>query len=66
MKIMLEKEFRNLISQYTGDLTRVDDYWRDIVMAYQQSKRHYHTMEHLKNVYNELVNCKEQLNDWMP
>ena len=39
-------------------------FWNQIASAYTDRKRHYHTLDHLEHLYEELSEVKENITDW--
>jgi predicted metal-dependent HD superfamily phosphohydrolase len=61
---MLKETFTTLIGNYTNDTRLTDRAWNEIEADYSQRNRHYHTLEHLHKVLNELLGVKEQIEEW--
>lgn len=38
--------------------------WSDIEKRYTHRKRHYHNLQHLENLFNQLTEVKEEIEDW--
>ena len=61
---MLKEIFINLISNYTSDERKKLELWNEIELNYSYKKRHYHTLEHLENLLQQLLKVKTYINDW--
>ncbi|AXG74647.1 hypothetical protein DVK85_10555 [Flavobacterium arcticum] len=61
---MIKDAFYSLLNSYTSDKNVIEELWTEIETKYSNSKRHYHTLKHLENMYNELTQCHELINDW--
>lgn len=61
---MLETIFKKQCLVYTTENSMAEDLWNEIVQHYADSKRHYHTLEHLNNLTAELLSIKEMIRDW--
>lgn len=57
---MLEQDFKSLIN----DTATADRYWKEITHAYSSKSRHYHNLDHLDNLYQQLLPVKENIHDW--
>lgn len=61
---MLKQIFIQLISNYTSDERKKLELWNEIELNYSYKKRHYHTLEHLENLLQQLLEVKTDINDW--
>lgn len=61
---MLEKIFKELVIKYNSNTTIADELWDEIVQHYSSKSRYYHTLKHLENIYNEITQCRKQVEDW--
>lgn len=61
---MLKTIFITLIHKYSSDTTLLNKLWEDIENKYSNKKRHYHTLQHLENLLNELTAVKPQIQNW--
>ncbi len=61
---MLKETFIKLIGNYTADEKLVMQLWNEIEANYSGKKRHYHTLNHLENLLQQLLNVKDQIKDW--
>lgn len=62
MSYTLREIFIQQISQY-GAALHADRLWNDITRAYSACGRHYHTMQHLDQMYSTLSAIQDQLQD---
>ena len=60
----LKDMFYVLGARYTSYFPEITSLWKEIEMAYSVSHRHYHTLEHLRNVLSELIAVKDEIKDW--
>ncbi|MBL7733094.1 MAG: hypothetical protein JNM88_18125 [Chitinophagaceae bacterium] len=61
---MLKDTFTKLISHYTDNDLLTAELWTEISKKYTGRKRHYHTLEHLSNLLNQLASIKEEIQNW--
>lgn len=61
---LLKETFIALLHEFTSDTQLVNTYWREIENAYSHKDRHYHTLAHLENMLKELIEVRNQINDW--
>jgi predicted metal-dependent HD superfamily phosphohydrolase len=61
---VLKQIFIQLISNYTSDERKKQELWNEIELNYSYKKRHYHTLEHLENLLQQLLEVKTDINDW--
>ena len=61
---MLKETFIELLEKYTDDKSLIEELWTEIETNYSGKKRHYHTLEHLENLFNQLESVKEELQNW--
>lgn len=64
MPLVLKETFIALLHQYTQDNNLVNAYWSEIEKAYMSKDRHYHTLAHLENLLKELIEVRNQINEW--
>ena len=60
----LHQSFSDLFQKYNQDTYLKENLWLEIETYYTSKKRHYHTLSHLKNLFQELIPIKEKLEDW--
>lgn len=61
---MLKETFQELVSRYTEDQPTVQELWSEIETYYSGEGRYYHTLHHLENLLNQLIEIKPLLKDW--
>jgi len=61
---MLKETFIKLSGNYTGDSSLVNELWTEIEHQYSTKRRHYHTLEHLENLFEQLIQIKSEIQDW--
>jgi predicted metal-dependent HD superfamily phosphohydrolase len=61
---LLKQLFTELLTKYTGNSSLVNELWTEIEHHYSGKKRHYHTLQHLENLLQQLTTIKAALMDW--
>jgi predicted metal-dependent HD superfamily phosphohydrolase len=61
---MLKQTFIALLTKYTNDQDLITELWAEIERKYSDKKRHYHTLSHLENLFQQLTEIKTQIRDW--
>lgn len=61
---LLKETFIALLKDYTADSHLIDTYWAEIEKTYTYKERHYHTLAHLENMLNELLEVQNLIKDW--
>ena len=61
---MLKTIFFELTKKYSNDLQLIDALWYEIDKKYSDSSRHYHTLSHLENVFFQLEEDRNGIEDW--
>ena len=61
---MLREIFEQLFLLYSNSTELCNVYWKELEDNYSNNKRHYHNLTHLELIYQELLNCKTQIEDW--
>lgn len=61
---MLKQTFIALLTKYTNDQDLITELWAEIERKYSDKKRHYHTLNHLENLFQQLTEIKTQMKDW--
>lgn len=60
----LKSHFSALVSKYSNDQVLAEKLWHEIASAYAQKDRHYHTLSHLQNLYNQLIEINHLIEDF--
>jgi predicted metal-dependent HD superfamily phosphohydrolase len=60
----VKKEYLRIVNKQQNSKTLAQQCWDSVAVLYSDSSRHYHTLQHLANFYNELLRCKSDLNNW--
>ncbi|KAF2518632.1 hypothetical protein E0W68_07700 [Flavobacterium salilacus subsp. salilacus] len=55
--------FYELFGSYTDNPSLTKELWIEIETNYSARGRHYHTIQHLENMYNELNECHDEIAD---
>lgn len=61
---MLKEIFLDLLTKYTDNKSLINELWIEIEKYYADKKRHYHTLQHLDNLLNQLTEVKGELLHW--
>ncbi len=61
---MLQTIFTQLLGKYTSDENLIKQFWSEIEDHYSSKGRHYHTLQHLQNMYSQLQLVEEKMLDW--
>ncbi|HYH14903.1 MAG TPA: hypothetical protein VD794_06780 [Flavisolibacter sp.] len=61
---MLRDSFLQVLNYYTNNEQLQEQLWLEEETHYTQPGRFYHTLEHLENMFEQLLQCKEQIDDW--
>ena len=61
---MLKETFIKLVLRYTDENQLAIELWDEITANYSDQKRHYHTLQHLNNLLNQLIFIKDEITNW--
>lgn len=61
---MLKQTFIALLSRFTDDVKLINQHWDEIEQYYSSTKRFYHTLAHLEHMLGQLLEVKEEIQDW--
>lgn len=61
---MLTDTFLHLVKQYSNNHELANNLWLEIFTKYSDSKRHYHTIEHLEAMISASKEVKDKIEDW--
>ncbi|RYZ32587.1 MAG: hypothetical protein EOP49_37305, partial [Sphingobacteriales bacterium] len=61
---MIESAFRSALSGFAISPASIDALWSEIDEHYSKPGRHYHNLQHLQNVLDELEAVKKEIADW--
>jgi predicted metal-dependent HD superfamily phosphohydrolase len=61
---MLKETFITLLKRYSIETQLISNLWKEVDMNYSDGNRHYHTLEHLENLWEQLNEVKNLINDW--
>lgn len=60
---IFKQVFTELVRKYTeSDI--VTKLWNEIVINYNDAGRYYHTFDHLEQMYKQLLDAKNEIEDW--
>jgi predicted metal-dependent HD superfamily phosphohydrolase len=61
---LLEATFKSLVNQYTEDPKLVEDLWLEVIENYSDRNRHYHNLDHLTQLLQQLLPFKTKVENW--
>jgi len=61
---MLKETYINLLTTYTNDNSLIQTLWAEIEKSYTNKKRHYHSLQHLENMLQQLREVKHKIQNW--
>ena len=61
--IDLKNIFKKLVSKYTSDLEFAEKCWLEIIANYSGQDRHYHNLDHLRNMFAQLNFVSDKINN---
>lgn len=61
---MLKETFINLLANYTENESLKNELWTEIEKNYSNDQRHYHTLLHLQNLLQQLIEVKSEIHNW--
>lgn len=62
--IMLKKTYIELLAEHTDNSILINEFWTEIEKNYSEKKRHYHTLQHLDNLLEQLNEVKNEFQNW--
>ncbi|MEI6412156.1 MAG: hypothetical protein WCR52_22385 [Bacteroidota bacterium] len=62
--MLLQQTFSTLLPQYSADSTQINQYWEEITRSYSEKGRHYHNVQHLENLLEQLLAVQNQVKHW--
>jgi predicted metal-dependent HD superfamily phosphohydrolase len=61
---MLSSDFIQTLYSLTGSKSLAGEYWEEIVARHSHPDRHYHSLQHLQSVWQQLQPVRQNLEDW--
>lgn len=61
---MLKETFTNLLLRYTNNNSLIQKLWLEIEKSYTHKKRYYHSLQHLENMLQQLIEVKDKIQGW--
>jgi len=61
---MLQIIFKQLLQSYTSNEQEVQLLWSEVEVSHSAPHRYYHTLTHLEHMHQQLVPCKNWIDDW--
>jgi predicted metal-dependent HD superfamily phosphohydrolase len=62
--MVLKETFFNLLLNFTDKKSLKIALWNEIEQNYSDKKRYYHTLSHLDNLLNQLIEVKDKIESW--
>ena len=62
--MMLKDTFIQLVSKYTTNNIVAYELWTEIEQNYSNKNRHYHTLQHLDSLLEQLTEAKNEIQNW--
>lgn len=62
--LLLKETFTNLLKNYTDEINLINKFWIEIENKYTSNERYYHTLEHLDNFLEQLLDIKTEFKNW--
>lgn len=63
-KERLSATYKLLVSNYTSDADLTNELWKEVEDSYSQSHRHYHNLEHLEDLLEQLKTVRAKIKKW--
>jgi predicted metal-dependent HD superfamily phosphohydrolase len=61
---VLKETFIGLLINYTDNNSIANELWIEIETNYSSKKRHYHSLQHLENLFEQLTEIKSEVQNW--
>ncbi|MFC7346087.1 hypothetical protein ACFQO9_05055 [Chryseobacterium zhengzhouense] len=62
--MILKEKFKTLCLNYTDNKNLIDNFWKEIEKKYSSKSRHYHNLQHLENMFEEIDAVKNQIENF--
>ena len=62
--MILKEKFKTLCMNYTDNKNLIDNFWKEIEKKYSSKSRHYHNLQHLENMFEEIDAVKNQIENF--
>src|SRR5688572_10478198 len=62
--LMFEVVFIDQIVKLGSRHDNAERMWNEIASKYRETKRHYHTLQHLEHMFLNILEVKNEINDW--
>lgn len=59
----LKENFQSVLSAYSST-SLIATYWEEVLKHYNDRSRHYHSMQHLENMFSDLNEVRSNIRDW--
>ncbi|MDA3616153.1 HD domain-containing protein [Polluticaenibacter yanchengensis] len=60
----VKQAYFDIVSKYQNNQQLIQSSWLQVAALYNDSSRYYHNLQHIANFYNELLRCKNELENW--
>ncbi|AJH14939.1 HD domain-containing protein [Myroides profundi] len=64
MSTTLKQTYLSLLSKYSSNQILIQELWEEVESSYSSIERCYHTLIHLENILEQLIEVKDQINNW--
>jgi predicted metal-dependent HD superfamily phosphohydrolase len=61
---MLKETYLELLSYYTKNKSLINELWSEIEQKYSGKRKHYHNLQHLENLLQQLIEVKDKIQNW--
>jgi len=61
---MIKSNYIELLDSYEVVSKLRKEFWSEIVINYSKDNRYYHTLQHLQDLYDQLVLVKDKIENW--
>ncbi|TGN18398.1 HD domain-containing protein [Leptospira idonii] len=61
---MLKETFFSTLGKYSVTQKQSESYWKEVVSCYSENGRYYHTLTHIKTLFDQLENKKHFFQNW--
>ncbi|MFZ4798650.1 MAG: hypothetical protein ACOYMA_14220 [Bacteroidia bacterium] len=60
----MKEIFVKLLLNYTNNIGVINELWTEIELNYSSKNRHYHSLSHLENLFTQLSEIKDEIQNW--
>lgn len=62
--MILKEKFKTLCLSFCNDVNLTEKFWLEIEKKYSSKKRHYHNLHHLENMFEEIEEIKNEIENF--